>query len=77
MLLGHTYDAEGRMELADKEKQEPGPCLKDRPGGGGTLPSPAQLAVPPLPVLTEHIGGHAQQGVEHVMHLTVSLDHIG
>lgn len=76
MLLGHTYHAEGRMELADKEKHELGFCLLRQTWGwggvGGALPAPVRP-----PALTEHVGGHAQQGVEHVVHFTVPLDHIG
>lgn len=73
MLSGHIQ-CRRQDGASDKEEHEPGPCLEGRLGLG--YPAwPAQLALPPP--LTKHIGGHPKQGVEHVMYLTVPLDHIG
>lgn len=71
----HTMQKAGWSSLI-KRSMNWGPAWKiDLGSRGGCLPPSAQSAV--LPALTEHIGGHPQQGVEHVVYLTVSLDHIG
>lgn len=55
------------------QRGEPCPGLADRLAGASC---PAQPPLSRQLALTQDVGGHPQQGVEHVMHLPVPLDHV-